>query len=110
MGCCASRKEDFNSKQTPAKVQIQESLPTAEIKIQNEEKKLHFARLDSKEIIKSLKTESMKEALSMPQLKRAFLELGIPLEILSELESPENQVLKKIKNEAKLYDLKKLSL
>ena len=52
----------------------------------------------------------MQDSLSRPQLKRAFHDLQIPGEVLSNPDNPFFKVIKRLKNEKKLYDLKLLSI
>ncbi|CAG9310598.1 unnamed protein product [Blepharisma stoltei] len=112
MGCCVAKNN--NDLLPPAAkgvaVPKEEDLTLEDKIILEQEKKLHFSRLLSKEIVKSIKAESLQNSLSLPQLKRVFHDLQIPESELTSPDTPTYHLLSKVKNENKLYDTKKLSL
>ena len=110
MGCCQS-SDDSESVNEMAPSQVPDpELPGEEKVVAKVEKNLAFSQKVSKEFIKCLKSEALNNALSAPQLKRAFFELKIPD---SEMNNPDSRtfvLLANFKNEKKLYDLQKLTL
>ena len=63
-----------------------------------------------KELIKTFKTYSCNDALSAPQLRRAFSDLEIPQENLTDPDGQMYRVLSRVKNSKKMFFLNKLLL
>ncbi|CAG9330531.1 unnamed protein product [Blepharisma stoltei] len=92
------------------KENIIESPPKEEQFIVNYEEKLEFVQLKSRDIISALAAEGMEGLLSKPQLKRAFMTLELTDEALTSPDASFYKILSKVKNEKKLYEVRKLSL
>ncbi|CAG9314262.1 unnamed protein product [Blepharisma stoltei] len=103
------RGASFNLK-VADKSKVPDAPPREEEVIASSEKKLEFSKLNSKDIINAFTAEGMEGVLSRPQLKRAFLSLGLPENDLTSPDAPFYQILAKIKNEKKLYDIRKVAL
>lgn len=106
MGACAPKREDAP---LPSAAQIQMMSPQEKIIMQNESNYI-FSRLDFKELSRSIKSESTDGSLSSSQLKRAFLDLEISLDELTSPESSTFKLLTKVKNDKKLFEVRKLML
>ncbi|OMJ70891.1 hypothetical protein SteCoe_31028 [Stentor coeruleus] len=106
MGACAPKREEAP---LPSATQIQMLSPQEKIIMQNESNYI-FSRLNFKELSKSIKSESIDGSLSSSQLKRAFLDLEISLDELTSPESATFKLLSKVKNEKKLFEVRKLML
>lgn len=108
MGCLVNR--GGNQEEEAAPTITASAIAPEERIMMNNEKTLPFAKLSSKEIIRSLKAETMKEALSLPQLKRAFHELNIDSNYITDPDNPFHSLLRPLKNQKKLFDLKLFSV
>ncbi|CAG9314261.1 unnamed protein product [Blepharisma stoltei] len=110
MGNCCNGGVDSAQPISKNEPKITETLPREEQIIIENEKKLEFSKLNSKDIIKSLKSEGSQNCLSMPQLKRAFFDLQLSETDLSSPDSAFYKILAKLKNDKKLYEIRKLVL
>lgn len=109
MGTCCSgaagvAASSRSEPKLPEKLSLEEEIISAN------EKKLAISNLHSKEIIKSLKAECVDDLLSMPQMKRFYHELQMPESDLTTPDSGFFKILTKVKDDRKLYSVKKLSL
>lgn len=109
MGCCANKGLDHTPSFDKGST-LAEELSREEKIIIEHEKQLQFTQSASKDIIRTIKSEGLDNSLSLPQLKRAFLDLNIPESSLTTPESPIRFMLTKLQNEKKLYDMTKLTL
>ena len=105
MGCLAGRDSQADVETVPAS-----SMSPEDKKMIENEKKLPFSSMSSKEIIRSLKAEVSDNTVSLPQLKRALHELKISPECVSNPDDPFYILLKQFKTPKKLYDLKEMSV
>ena len=105
MGGCIIKRE--GSPSTGEKIA---AITTEEKAIRNHEAQYFFSKRDFKELSKSIKSESVDGSLSAAQLKRVFTDLNIPSDDLSTPDSPTFLLLSKIRNEKKLFEVRKLSL
>ena len=106
MGACLQKRPEGLEKNAET---VKVISPEEKVIVQHEAQH-SFAKLDFKELLKTLKSVSSDGALSSAQLKRAFLDLQISIDDLTSPDSATFNLLQKAKNEKKLYELRKLTL
>ena len=94
MGCAESRDGHENKETETAAA----SLHPEEQNLIEIEKRLILSNLSAKQSIQALKCEALNDALSRAQLKRAILELEIPVDFLSDPEDITNKTLRQLRN------------
>lgn len=106
MGACLPKKEENLSLKV---MKDPEVIPEEKTVFQHESQYI-FSKLSLKDLIRSIKSEATFDTLSSAQLKRSFLDLNISLEELTSPDSVTFRLLNKVKNEKKLFELRKLIL
>lgn len=102
MGCCGSKHA--------LELIPKKDLPKEEKVIREQEKTIPWSNKSAKELQRGLKAESLTGQLSVAQLKRAMHDLNIDSDMFVNPESPVYKFLKKLMNDRKLYDVKRLAL
>lgn len=106
MGCLVPKDSEDPE---PATISMA-ALPPEERALMAQEKRLPFSALSSREIVRSLKCETDRDTMSLPQFKRSLTELKIPVETAISPDSVFYKLIKRLRNDKKLYDLKLLSV
>ncbi|CAG9322863.1 unnamed protein product [Blepharisma stoltei] len=109
MGCCVNKGADHGMSFDRGSYLAEELCREEKIIIENE-KQLQFTQIQSKEIIRSIKSEGLDNTLSLAQLKRAFIDINIPESAFTTPDAPLRNLLAKVTNDKKLYEQRKLVL